>query len=458
MVAPDDVPVFRGEAVFSQRVFIPFHPFVRDRQAGRSGQVRDPAASHFNQMFHRPERPVVLVNNDLGGFDMGRRAIKKYQGDPFLDHLFKFRDIGCFPRYRYQQSVYPAGNQLPYIDYFGFARFIRLAEKKVISQAGGDFIHSATYAAAMERSSFILDQGYHFNYYTDSAGADFITDTGGDIGLGFRLDGQWVYRTRDMHRPPVILASYPDMVRYAFYPFEGVRVEGWFVVHSSRAAMLDLRIVNERKKKLQLEVVPFMRKSGESFRKTGQPFRNIQSEGSLIRFEHTELPDKWTLGHGVPYADSIRNVFMLSEQTERSGLFAAGETPSGEDSLIAFSRRVPLSWGDSSSLRIVWVVDTLGGKAPLEAEARQLMDQELGPYQQANEKLFARTPIPNFGDPEKDALYWSAVNMMRQVFYPPEGKSEYNYYVFSREPTWGWGHGGQVFHESITMLAYALID
>lgn len=325
-------------------------------------------------------------------------------------------------------------------------------------RAGADFPVYTTYAAAMERSSFILDQGYHFNYYTDSAGADFITDTGGDIGLGFRLDGQWVYRTRDMHRPPVILASYPDMVRYAFYPFEGVRVEGWFVVHSSRAAMLDLRIVNERKKKLQLEVVPFMRKSGESFRKTGQPFRNIQSEGSLIRFEHTELPDKWTLDHGVPYADSIRNVFMLSEQTECSGLFAAGETPSGEDSLIAFSRRVPLSRGDSSSLRIVRVVDTLGGKAPLEAEARQLMDQELGPYQQANEKLFARTPIPNFGDPEKDALYWSAVNMMRQVFYPPEGKSEYNYYVFSREPTWGWGHGGQVFHESITMLAYALID
>ncbi|RQW01517.1 MAG: hypothetical protein EH225_09470, partial [Calditrichaeota bacterium] len=34
----------------------------------------------------------------------------------------------------------------------------------------------------------------------------------------------------------------------------------------------------------------------------------------------------------------------------------------------------------------------------------------------------------------------------------------YNYYVFSREPTWGWGHGGQVFHESLTMLAYAFMD
>jgi hypothetical protein len=31
-------------------------------------------------------------------------------------------------------------------------------------------------------------------------------------------------------------------------------------------------------------------------------------------------------------------------------------------------------------------------------------------------------------------------------------------YVFSREPTWGWGHDGQVFHESLSMLAYALFD
>ncbi len=48
--------------------------------------------------------------------------------------------------------------------------------------------------------------------------------------------------------------------------------------------------------------------------------------------------------------------------------------------------------------------------------------------------------------------------MMRQVFYPPEGNLKHNYYVFSREPQWGWGHGGQVFHESIAMLAYAYID
>jgi glycogen debranching enzyme len=47
---------------------------------------------------------------------------------------------------------------------------------------------------------------------------------------------------------------------------------------------------------------------------------------------------------------------------------------------------------------------------------------------------------------------------MRQQMLPPEGKCSFNYYVFSREPQWGWGHGGQVFHESLTMLAYGLMD
>src|SRR5256885_9441446 len=30
--------------------------------------------------------------------------------------------------------------------------------------------------------------------------------------------------------------------------------------------------------------------------------------------------------------------------------------------------------------------------------------------------------------------------------------------LFSREPTWSWGHDGQVFHESIVMQAYAFMD
>ena len=51
-----------------------------------------------------------------------------------------------------------------------------------------------------------------------------------------------------------------------------------------------------------------------------------------------------------------------------------------------------------------------------------------------------------------------ALGLARQCMLPAEGRARYNYYVFSREPTWGWGHDGQVFHESLSMLPYALFD
>jgi glycogen debranching enzyme len=41
---------------------------------------------------------------------------------------------------------------------------------------------------------------------------------------------------------------------------------------------------------------------------------------------------------------------------------------------------------------------------------------------------------------------------------PPSGKTKYNFYSFSREPLWGWGHGHQVLHESLSMMAYAYLD
>ena len=86
-------------------------------------------------------------------------------------------------------------------------------------QAGKNFPLYTTYAAAQERSDFILDEGYEFRYDNDSTGADFITDTGGDICLGFRKEGKWVGRIADMHRPPVITASYPDLVKYEYEPY-----------------------------------------------------------------------------------------------------------------------------------------------------------------------------------------------------------------------------------------------
>src|SRR3546814_16989314 len=118
----------------------------------------------------------------------------------------------------------------------------------------------------MERSGFILDEGYHFNYYTDSAGADFTTDTGGDICLGFQMGDRWVYQSGDMYRAPVITASYPDLVRSQFYPFEGIRAEAWFVVHRSTVPMLALQLYTAMGHPMDIKVVPFIRALESGFR------------------------------------------------------------------------------------------------------------------------------------------------------------------------------------------------
>ena len=54
-------------------------------------------------------------------------------------------------------------------------------------QATADSPLYATYAAAMERSEFALDEGYEFQYYHPEHPIQFTTDTGGDIAIGFKI-------------------------------------------------------------------------------------------------------------------------------------------------------------------------------------------------------------------------------------------------------------------------------
>ena len=127
--------------------------------------------------------------------------------------------------------------------------------------------------------------------------------------------------------------------------------------------------------------------------------------------------------------------------------------------VIAAEKGVTLQPGADEHLRIIrgFAKD----RADLETifqQAKSLLNEDMGKYVKANEEFYSRIPHIIFNNPDKQMLYWSAFTLMHQVILPPEGKCNYNYYVFSREPTWGWGHGGQVFHESLTMLAYAYMD
>jgi len=75
-----------------------------------------------------------------------------------------------------------------------------------------------------------------------------------------------------------------------------------------------------------------------------------------------------------------------------------------------------------------------------------------------NEALFKSVPELKFQDLNNKMTFLGAFNLARGCMLPPAGKTQYNFYVFSREPIWGWGHGHQVLHESLSMLSYVYLD
>lgn len=318
------------------------------------------------------------------------------------------------------------------------------------------------YAAAMQRSSFILDQGYRFQYDTDSLGADFITEKAGNIGWGVLEGDQWVYQVGKMFQKPVITTSYPDMVEYHYYPFKDVRLDVAMVVHSSSATFWKITLTNESNVSRRITIVPFISQKNGMFKKVSP------ADGDKVFFNHTEIPDGWTLAHHIPYQENITDMFSISTTADRvilqkEPLLSSGSlksNASGDSArLVGFEKEFSLAPHQSDTVRIFRLEEpALQEPGRMAMLADSLLHVSPAFYKSANEKLFSKTPLPPFKDSSSMLLYWSACNMMRQVFYPPEGNLTHNYYVFSREPHWGWGHGGQVFHESISMLAYAFID
>ncbi|MBD3224335.1 MAG: hypothetical protein GF313_06365 [Caldithrix sp.] len=545
-----------------------------------------------------------------------------------------------------------------------------------------------TYAAAMDRSEFTLDQGFHLKFYEDKRGVELQTDTAGDWCLGFKREADFAYELNDLFKEPIITTSYPDLVRYHYYPFEDMRVDVFFMVYSSRIAIQDVTLTNEGEQPSDFKIYSFLRNDY-------RVFNNVQRAESndWITFTHEELPDGWVLSHDIPYVNPVYDIFMMTEPADRltsyrsfqwgdvsvphqvdldkkrqyvvwgkmahqsgercrhrnpkpqlmvvpaennrrlltetaprwgstdqnitgygfygielgnfqnlkenesyeiyircretgtvaqlaetlndlnkqgnrrdltftetnlpqtpdrfrkdvwgsgteirlywdhvdgagynvyrrdyrqqgyyelvagkiSNNFYTDKNLSGDEiygyvvtavdsstgrmsmptdeltnifgsdfltdmkypdqrktyvrdlaRVVSMQKNVSLAPGEQKELRVMRGVARNEDKRRLVMEKMELLrDEPLKPFIEDNEKRFANIPVLPIDDQDLQMLYYSAYSMMRQVFLPPENKASYNYYVFSREPTWGWGHGGQVFHESITMLAYALMD
>jgi hypothetical protein len=115
--------------------------------------------------------------------------------------------------------------------------------------------------------------------------------------------------------------------------------------------------------------------------------------------------------------------------------------------------------GESTRFRIaLGLADSGSSKEEGFRKLKPLLELNPDNIIREDEIAYSRIPLLKLPGRDEELLYWSCFSLMRQCMMPPEGKCHYNYYVFSREPKWGWGYGGQVFHESLALLAYAYMD
>ncbi len=331
------------------------------------------------------------------------------------------------------------------------------------------------YAAPMSRSNYKLDQGYWLMWYDPEKGINFESKDGGDLCLGFKMNNDIRWRLKDYYAEPVITATYSDLVKLYYYPFKNVRIECLYVVYSSQFSVISYQLTNESEYEIKLTLYPYF----HIFSKAKNVVFDLNN--GWFTFNHNKQRDNWMKQNNIPYFENLHSIYSISELQNSYGTYKCFTEQSSDTldvlqksfsrvylknsidtdpvSILAFQKTIQLQPSETKEIRIIrGLDDAVNDINKLIADTRPLSAINLQKLITENEKTYPQIPKINFASAEYEMLYWNAFSLIRQCMMPPEGESSYNYYIFSREPKWGWGYGGQVFHESLVMLAYVFMD
>jgi hypothetical protein len=360
-----------------------------------------------------------------------------------------------------------------------------------------------TYAAPPARSFYTNDQGYRFSWNDGENGAEFITKDGLNFGLAFSRGTSLRFRLIELYRAPVVTVSYSDLVAYYYYPFKDIRVDVLFDVYSSQEAIADVWIRNEGAFPSQLNVSPYL------YYPSGDTVNDIFHQGpfDFYSFPLKKSRDGWMKEHSIPLLEEFQGFISSDIRPDSTISFVSGRDQTlrqtnpdlfrilknhlGKNNRTAnavkgliFSRGFRIYPSDQAHFRIIFGMEDKKTRIPdlsrkilplYNVNLQKLIREDEKAYEKIprlpslNPSLRTKNPPPSGGgrnvsfqvsSSNRDfaLFYWSCFSLLRQCMMPPEGKCRNNYYVFSREPKWGWGYGGQVFHESLSMLAYAFMD
>jgi len=324
-----------------------------------------------------------------------------------------------------------------------------------------------TYAAPLSRSEYLVDEGYHLRFYDEGRALALTSDSAGEWGIGFQLDGVLVHALGDYAREPVIRQSFASLARFDFEPFHEVHVEATFTTYSSRQALLSLAVENRSDRTKELNVYAYANASGTGFESAA-----LTPDRRGLIFGHREPAESLSESPPPEYEERFRDLLLLDEPAAAYGAYPNGLSAmlhelgrgllsgdlTGPPETMILQRTLVLEPGEQRSFRVVRAVAPRSeGSASMLDGAQELLGVDTTALERASVDLLAQAPRLDLS-PDEELIYRGALALVRQSMLPAEGRTRHNYYVFSREPTWSWGHDGQVFHESLSMLAYVYLD
>ncbi|HDJ33241.1 MAG TPA: hypothetical protein ENF21_03975 [Bacteroidetes bacterium] len=334
-----------------------------------------------------------------------------------------------------------------------------------------------TYTASMERSRMYADRGYKMVYDNPGRPLSYTTDQAGSMYTLWLVNDVAVFNTGEYDEKPVVTVSFPDMCISEYKPYNGLKVQETFLVYSSRIALVRQYITNTSDRSLKITCFPVLEIGNEEI--DLQEYNSEHEAYVSCRFESRK---RLISNMNEAYPVDFRECFTANYKPYSYGAYKGSNEEfyqtiktdhyaedkyndtlnlktRGRFDFLALQHKRVLEPGESIELRYLRGIETLDEDlAELEEEMGKLKDEPLQPYLAANESLYEGVPRLQFKRGDDKTIYISALNLARGCMLPPEGQTSFNYYAFSRMPLWGWGHGHQVLHESLSMLAYVYLD
>jgi len=336
-----------------------------------------------------------------------------------------------------------------------------------------------TYAAAMERSHLYGDKAYKMNNYSDCDPLHYWTDQGGRIFNIWMINKLVIDKVGKFYKKPIVKASFPDMAILEYDPFEDIHVQECFFVYSSKVAMSRIYIENKSDKSQWVELFPLLEIDNDSLE-----IVRFDRENNGYATQHFETKKRLisNLYKNAPYPTHCRDFFCGSEKPYSWGGFSGNLNDFYnyiKTDYYAESRsQDSLNFSDSGIVRFVslqykkelkpgetWTFSYFRGEQDQKEDLNDLINEikiaqeiNLQDLVEVNINLFKSIPHIDFKTEAEKLVYLGAFNLVRGCMLPPAGETNHNFYVFSRNPLWGWGHGHQVLHESLSMLSYVYLD